>query len=132
MRSCICPGSFDPVTNGHLDVITRAAKLADEVIVGVLVNRNKQGLFTLEERMELLRLALKDYPNVRVDSFDGLLVDYCKNHNIPDHDQPAALYNLKDDLREEKNLYAEHPDRVKTMRALLEKYKAADRSVPSR
>ncbi|GAA0632496.1 pantetheine-phosphate adenylyltransferase [Sporichthya brevicatena] len=83
MRSCICPGSFDPVTNGHLDVIKRAAKLADEVVVGVLVNRNKQGLFTLEERMELLRLALKDYPNVRIDSFDGLLVDYCKNHNIP-------------------------------------------------
>lgn len=83
MRSCICPGSFDPVTNGHLDVITRAAKLADEVIVGVLVNRNKQGLFSLEERMELLRLALKDYPNVRIDSFDGLLVDYCKRHSIP-------------------------------------------------
>jgi pantetheine-phosphate adenylyltransferase len=82
VRSCICPGSFDPVTNGHLDVITRAAKLADEVVVGVLVNRNKQGLFSLEERMELLRLALKDYPNVRIDSFDGLLVDYCKTNGI--------------------------------------------------
>lgn len=83
MRSCICPGSFDPVTNGHLDVIMRAAKLADEVIVGVLVNRNKQGLFSLDERMDLLRLALKDFPNVRIDSFDGLLVDYCKRHGIP-------------------------------------------------
>lgn len=83
MRSCVCPGSFDPVTNGHLDVIARASKLADEVVVGVLVNRNKQGLFTLDERMEMLRLALKDYPNVRIDSFDGLLVDYCTRHDIP-------------------------------------------------
>ncbi len=71
------------MTNGHLDVIMRAAKLADEVVVGVLVNRNKQGLFSLEERMELLRLALKDFPNVRIDSFDGLLVDYCTSHGIP-------------------------------------------------
>lgn len=83
MRSCVCPGSFDPVTNGHLDVIARAAKLADEVIVAVLVNRSKQSLFSLDERMEMLRLALKDFPNVRVDSFEGLLVDYCTEFDIP-------------------------------------------------
>jgi arylsulfatase A len=57
---------------------------------------------------------------------------YRENHNIPTHDQPAALYNLADDLREKKNLYAQYPDRVKTMRALLEKYKTEDRSVPPR
>jgi len=79
----VCPGSFDPVTNGHLDVISRAAKLADEVIVAVLVNRNKHGLFTLEERIEMLRESLTDYKNVRVDSFEGLLVDYCAANDIP-------------------------------------------------
>ena len=79
----MCPGSFDPVTNGHLDVISRAAKLADEVIVAVLVNRNKQGLFTLDERIEMLRESLTDYKNVRVDAFEGLLVDYCVANDIP-------------------------------------------------
>ena len=83
MRRAIYPGSFDPVTNGHLDVISRAAKLADEVIVAVLVNRNKHGLFTLEERIEMLRESLTDYKNVRVDSFEGLLVDYCAANDIP-------------------------------------------------
>ncbi|MGQ0626132.1 MAG: pantetheine-phosphate adenylyltransferase [Sporichthyaceae bacterium] len=83
MRSCVVPGSFDPVTNGHVDVIARASKLADEVVVAVLINRNKQGLFTITERLDLLQLALKDYPNVRIDSFQGLLVDYCQTHDIP-------------------------------------------------
>lgn len=83
MRSCVCPGSFDPVTNGHIDVIARAAKLADEVIVAVLVNRQKAGLFTLDERIDMLRQSLTGYPNVRVDSFDGLLVDYCTANDIP-------------------------------------------------
>jgi pantetheine-phosphate adenylyltransferase len=83
VRSCVCPGSFDPVTNGHLDVISRAAKLADEVVVAVLVNKNKQGLFTLDERLEMLREELVAYENVRVDSFEGLLVDYCTANDIP-------------------------------------------------
>ena len=83
MRSCVCPGSFDPVTNGHLDVIARAAKLADEVVVAVLVNRHKEGLFSLAERLDMLRETLHDVPNVRVDSFDGLLVDYCTANDIP-------------------------------------------------
>jgi pantetheine-phosphate adenylyltransferase len=76
VRSCVCPGSFDPVTNGHLDVISRAAKLADEVVVAVLVNRNKSGLFTLEERLDMLREELTEYHNVRV-------VDYCAANDIP-------------------------------------------------
>lgn len=79
----MCPGSFDPVTNGHLDVIARAAKLADEVVVAVLVNRNKRGLFSLEERLDMLREELTEYGNVRVDSFEGLLVDYCAANDIP-------------------------------------------------
>jgi pantetheine-phosphate adenylyltransferase len=83
VRSCVCPGSFDPVTNGHLDVIARAAKLADEVVVAVLVNRHKEGLFSLAERLDMLRETLQDVPNVRVDSFDGLLVDYCTANDIP-------------------------------------------------
>jgi len=58
VRSCVCPGSFDPVTNGHLDVIARATKVADEVIVAVLINRSKPGLFSLEERLEMLRKIL--------------------------------------------------------------------------
>lgn len=78
----ICPGSFDPVTNGHLDVFIRAARLADEVTVAVLVNRNKAGMFSVEERIDLLREVTADLPNVRIDSFHGLLVDYCREHDI--------------------------------------------------
>ncbi len=78
MRRAICPGSFDPVTNGHLDVITRAAKLFDEVIVSVVENPQKQSLFTLEERAEMLREACKHLPNVRVETFSGLLVKHAR------------------------------------------------------
>ncbi|MGY1608563.1 MULTISPECIES: pantetheine-phosphate adenylyltransferase [unclassified Geodermatophilus] len=83
MRRAVCPGSFDPVTNGHVDVITRAAALYDELVVAVLVNPGKAGLFSLDERMDLLRDAVADLPNVVVDSFSGLLVDYCRSHGIP-------------------------------------------------
>jgi len=79
----VCPGSFDPVTNGHLDVIERASRLYDEVIVGVLVNTTKTGLFEVEERIEMLREATADLGNVVVDSFEGLLVDYCRERDIP-------------------------------------------------
>jgi pantetheine-phosphate adenylyltransferase len=79
----VCPGSFDPVTNGHVDVITRAAALYDELVVAVLVNPGKAGLFSVDERMALLREAVADVPNVTVDSFQGLLVDYCRTHDIP-------------------------------------------------
>ena len=79
----MCPGSFDPVTNGHVDVINRAAALYDELVVAVLVNPGKAGFFTVEERMELLRESVGHLPNVRVDSFQGLLVDYCGANDIP-------------------------------------------------
>jgi pantetheine-phosphate adenylyltransferase len=83
VRRAVCPGSFDPVTNGHVDVISRAATLYDELVVAVLVNPGKAGLFTVDERMELLREAVSDLPNVTVDSFSGLLVDYCRAREIP-------------------------------------------------
>jgi pantetheine-phosphate adenylyltransferase len=78
MRRAVCPGSFDPVTNGHLDIIGRASRLFDEVIVAVLVNESKQGLFSIDERMEMLRDVTKPYENVRVESFQGLTVDFCR------------------------------------------------------
>jgi pantetheine-phosphate adenylyltransferase len=83
MRRAVCPGSFDPVTNGHLDIITRTARVFDEVLVAVLINEAKQGLFSVEERMELLREVTKDYPNVHVTSFRGLLVDFCRANDAP-------------------------------------------------
>ena len=79
MRRCVCPGSFDPVTLGHLDVIHRATTLYDEVVVAVLDNPNKSGLFTVQERIALLEAEVADEPGVRVMSFGGaLLVDLCK------------------------------------------------------
>jgi pantetheine-phosphate adenylyltransferase len=69
------------VTNGHLDVFARAAKLADEVVIVVAINKNKSGTFTIDERMEMLREVVAPYPNIRVDSFMGLLVDYCKEND---------------------------------------------------
>ncbi|KHF40799.1 pantetheine-phosphate adenylyltransferase [Halalkalibacter okhensis] len=74
----VCPGSFDPVTLGHLDIISRGASVFDKVIVAVLHNRNKQPMFTVEERVSLLCEATKDLENVEVDSFNGLLIDYVK------------------------------------------------------
>jgi pantetheine-phosphate adenylyltransferase len=78
MTRVVCPGSFDPVTNGHMDIIGRCADLFDEVIVAVLVNESKSGLFTVEERMEMLRAATGGYASVRVESFRGLLVNFCR------------------------------------------------------
>jgi len=82
VRRVVCPGSFDPVTNGHLDIIRRAARLHDEVIVLVGANLAKVGLFTVEERLAMLREVTSDLPNVRVDKFTGLLVDYCRAHQV--------------------------------------------------
>ena len=76
----ICPGSFDPVTYGHLDVISRAAKLFDEVIVAVGQNSAKKYLFTAEERLALMRETTSDLANVRVEAMDGLLVDFARDH----------------------------------------------------
>ncbi|MCK5892729.1 MAG: pantetheine-phosphate adenylyltransferase [Aeromicrobium sp.] len=78
----VCPGSFDPVTNGHLDIITRASFLFDEVIVVVLVNESKKGLFDIEERIDLIRRSVHQRPNVSVDSYAGLLVDYCAQNDV--------------------------------------------------
>jgi pantetheine-phosphate adenylyltransferase len=83
VRKAACPGSFDPVTNGHLDIIGRAAGLYDEVVVAVLINRSKSSLFTVDERIAMLIEATASYGNVRVDSFYGLLVDYCRANQIP-------------------------------------------------
>ena len=76
MRTAIYPGSFDPLTNGHLDVIQRAAKLFDRVIVAVAQNDSKQPLFTLAERLALVKTAIQHLPHVEADSFDGLLIEY--------------------------------------------------------
>ncbi|MGH3432361.1 MAG: pantetheine-phosphate adenylyltransferase [Thermocrispum sp.] len=83
MRRAVCPGSYDPVTNGHLDVIERAAALFDEVVVAVLINRDKRGMFSVDERMAMLAEVTSELPNVRIDSWYGLLVDYCKANDIP-------------------------------------------------
>jgi pantetheine-phosphate adenylyltransferase len=77
--TALCPGTFDPVTNGHLDIIGRTSQRFDEVVVGVLENPSKQPLFSLEERVRLLGEALQGQPNVRVTSFGGLLVDHAKD-----------------------------------------------------
>ena len=82
VRRVACPGSFDPVTNGHLDIIRRAARLHDEVLVVVGANLSKEGLFTVEERLAMLREVTSDLPNVSVDKFTGLLVDFCRDRGI--------------------------------------------------
>lgn len=82
MSKVVCPGSFDPVTNGHLDIIERSSHLFDEVVVAVLVNESKQGLFTMDERIEMLHEATDHLDNITIDTFEGLLVDYCKEHGI--------------------------------------------------
>ncbi len=82
MRRAVCPGSYDPVTNGHLDIIERTAGLFDEVVIAVLVNKSKKSLFAVDERLEMLREVTVQWPNVRIDSWHGLLVDYCRDHGI--------------------------------------------------
>lgn len=82
MKSAIYPGSFDPVTFGHLDVIKRAADIFDELTVSVLNNKLKTPLFSVEERVNILKEVTKDLPNVKIDSFSGLLIDYAKEKNV--------------------------------------------------
>jgi pantetheine-phosphate adenylyltransferase len=82
MKRAVCPGSFDPVTFGHLDIIERASAQFEEVVVAVLVNRTKSSMFTVAERMEMILKTTAHLPNIRVDSWSGLLVDYCKSNDI--------------------------------------------------
>lgn len=81
MKVAVYPGSFDPITNGHLDIIKRGAKIFDEVIVAVLVNIEKKYLFETDERVKLIKKVTKDIENVKVVSFDGLLVNFLKEYN---------------------------------------------------
>ncbi|MBP3458459.1 MAG: pantetheine-phosphate adenylyltransferase [Lachnospiraceae bacterium] len=82
MKAAIYPGSFDPVTYGHLDVIRRSANIFDELTVSVLNNVGKSALFSVEERVKMLEEATKDLPNVKIDSFSGLLIDYAKEKDV--------------------------------------------------
>ncbi len=81
MRTAVYPGSFDPVTYGHLDVIARASVMFDRLIIAVLNNSAKNPLFSADERVKMIKEVTKDFPNVEVDSFDGLLVDYVRRQN---------------------------------------------------
>lgn len=83
MRRAVCPGSFDPVTLGHLDIVGRASAIYDEVTIAVLINKKKSSLFTVDERIEMLTEATAEYGNVKVDSFHGLLVDWCRANEVP-------------------------------------------------
>jgi pantetheine-phosphate adenylyltransferase len=82
VRRAVCPGSFDPVTFGHLDIIARASRLFDEVVVGVGVNRSKNRLFSPEERIAMLEEVCREFANVRVAGFQGLLTDFCQEHDV--------------------------------------------------
>ena len=80
-KIAVYPGSFDPITNGHIDIIERGLKVFDEIIVAVAINSDKRALFTVEERVEMIKIALKGRDRIRVDSFNGLLVDYMNRCN---------------------------------------------------
>ena len=82
MRRAACPGSFDPVTNGHIDIIGRTSQLFDEVVVAVGVNRSKSRLFSAEERIAMLEKVCADFPNVSVAGFEGLLTTFCQEHDV--------------------------------------------------
>ena len=82
MRIACCPGTYDPVTNGHLDIVARAASVFDKVIVAVLVNPGKQPMFSLEERLAMLKESTSELPGIEVDSFEGLLVDYARARSV--------------------------------------------------
>jgi pantetheine-phosphate adenylyltransferase len=82
VKRVVCPGSFDPITYGHLDIVERASSIFDEVVIAVMVNKTKQTLFTVEERIEMTKEVTSRFTNVKVDSWSGLLVDYCKKNDI--------------------------------------------------
>ena len=80
-RVAVYPGSFDPVTNGHVDIVKRGLKLFDKIIIAILHNSSKEFLFSIEERIEMIKISFENIPNIEVDAFDGLLVDYAKEKN---------------------------------------------------
>ena len=82
MKTAVFPGSFDPVTLGHYDIVERATKLFDKIIIAIGHNVQKKYMFSLEQRKEFLRNTFKDFPNVEIDSFEGLTVDYCRKRNV--------------------------------------------------
>ncbi len=90
MRKAVCPGSFDPVTNGHLDIVARAANVFDEVVVAILANEAKRELFSVDERFHMLAEAVSSFDNVEVATFEGLLVDFCR-----DQDAVAVVKGLR-------------------------------------
>lgn len=106
MTTVVCPGSFDPVTLGHLDIFRRAAELFDNVIVCVVANPNKQGTFTIDERKVLIEQVCADIPGIRVDSFYGLLVDYCR-----DQGATAVIKGLRDSTDYDYELPMAHMNR---------------------
>lgn len=83
LRRAVCPGSFDPITNGHLDIIARASRLYDVVHVVVMINQSKKGMFTVDERIGLIREVTSEFGNIQVEAYHGLLVDFCKQRDIP-------------------------------------------------
>src|SRR5260221_11856284 len=96
----VYPGSFDPLTNGHVDIISRGARLFDRIIVAILVNAEKAPLFTMDERVEITRAVFKDDPNVEVDTFVGLLVDYVERRNAQVMVRGlAAVYDFEFDFQ---------------------------------
>lgn len=106
MTTVVCPGSFDPVTLGHLDIIQRSAAMFDDVIVCVVANPNKQGTFTIDERTAMIREVCADIPGVRVDSFYGLLVDYCREQGAT-----AVIKGLRDSTDYDYELPMAHMNR---------------------
>jgi pantetheine-phosphate adenylyltransferase len=81
VKTAVYPGSFDPFTNGHLDIVERSIRVVDSLTIAVLKNTSKKSLFSPEERVEIIQEVLKDYPQVKVQTFEGLLVDFCRAHN---------------------------------------------------
>lgn len=106
MTTVVCPGSFDPVTLGHVDIVRRAAELFDDVIVCVVANPNKQGTFTIDERKAMIDEVCAEIPGVRVDSFYGLLVDYCR-----DVGATAVVKGLRDSTDYDYELPMAHMNR---------------------
>lgn len=106
MTTVVCPGSFDPVTLGHLDIFRRAAELFDDVIVCVVANPNKQGTFTIDERKAMIEEVCADLPGIRVDSFYGLLVDYCREQGAS-----AVVKGLRDSTDYDYELPMAHMNR---------------------